>query len=56
MANAKVDNADTDQDSDSRKYEEKHVHEVYEEIATHFSETRYKVRTSDCPFADAASR
>ncbi|KAI1624301.1 alkylated DNA repair protein alkB 8 [Exophiala viscosa] len=42
MANAKVDNADTDQDSDSRKYEEKHVHEVYEEIATHFSETRYK--------------
>ena len=41
MANAKVDNADTDQDS--RKYEEEHVHEVYEEIATHFSETRCKV-------------
>ena len=24
-------------------YEETHVHQVYEEIATHFSETRYKV-------------
>ncbi|KAK4947379.1 tRNA methyltransferase, has a role in tRNA modification [Elasticomyces elasticus] len=40
MANAKIDNADTD--VEPRKYEEKHVHAVYEEIATHFSETRYK--------------
>lgn len=24
-------------------YEETHVHKVYEEIASHFSETRYKV-------------
>jgi tRNA (uracil-5-)-methyltransferase TRM9 len=25
-------------------YEEQNVHQVYEEIATHFSDTRYKVR------------
>jgi hypothetical protein len=25
-------------------YETKHVHEVYDEIAAHFSETRHKVR------------
>jgi tRNA (uracil-5-)-methyltransferase TRM9 len=24
-------------------YEEKHVHEVYQQIAQHFSSTRYKV-------------
>jgi len=24
-------------------YEEEHVHEVYEQIASHFSSTRYKV-------------
>ena len=24
-------------------YEEQHVHEVYEQIASHFSSTRYKV-------------
>lgn len=24
-------------------YESKHVHEVYQQIASHFSETRYKV-------------
>src|SRR5258708_7380243 len=27
---------------DSEKYEEQHVHEVYEQIASHFSSTRYK--------------
>ena len=26
------------------QYEEEHVHAVYEQIATHFSQTRYKVR------------
>ena len=26
------------------EYESKHVHEVYEDIACHFSSTRYKVR------------
>lgn len=30
-------------DSNELDYETKHVHEVYEEIATHFSATRYKV-------------
>jgi hypothetical protein len=25
------------------EYEEQHVHEVYEQIASHFSNTRYKV-------------
>lgn len=28
---------------DAMDFEAKHVHEVYEEIAEHFSETRYKV-------------
>lgn len=28
---------------DERDYENKHVHEVYEDIANHFSSTRYKV-------------
>jgi hypothetical protein len=26
------------------EYEKRHVHEVYEDIAGHFSSTRYKVR------------
>lgn len=29
-----------------QSYEEAHVHKVYEDIASHFSETRYKVRVS----------
>lgn len=29
---------------ESTAYEEEHVHEVYEQIASHFSSTRYKVR------------
>lgn len=33
-----MDNAHTE------AYEEEHVHKVYEEIADHFSSTRYKVR------------
>jgi tRNA (uracil-5-)-methyltransferase TRM9 len=33
--------ADTDEQGTS--YEEEHVHEVYEQIASHFSSTRYKV-------------
>lgn len=28
---------------DSEKYEELHVHRVYDQIASHFSSTRYKV-------------
>jgi hypothetical protein len=31
------------QSTDQLEYESKHVHQVYEEIATHFSATRYKV-------------
>lgn len=31
-------------------YEEEHVHSVYEEIAGHFSSTRYKVRTEALAF------
>lgn len=34
------------QASDSQNYEAIHVHEVYEQIASHFSSTRYKVGTS----------
>lgn len=32
------------------EYERKHVHEVYEQIASHFSSTRYKVSgcSPDC--------
>lgn len=26
-------------------YEDSHVHDVYDQIASHFSSTRYKVRT-----------
>ncbi|KAL8853370.1 MAG: hypothetical protein Q9221_001846 [Calogaya cf. arnoldii] len=32
----------TSPDQSPEKYEEKHVHEVYEQIASHFSSTRYK--------------
>lgn len=30
-------------DAAGTTYEEEHVHEVYEQIASHFSSTRYKV-------------
>lgn len=30
-------------DDDPQSYETKHVHAVYDEIASHFSSTRYKV-------------
>ena len=29
-------------------YEEEHVHAVYEQIASHFSSTRYKVLLTSC--------
>ncbi|KAL8769819.1 MAG: hypothetical protein Q9209_004257 [Squamulea sp. 1 TL-2023] len=32
----------TSPDEDPKDYEDKHVHEVYEQIASHFSSTRYK--------------
>lgn len=32
-----------DGDDSELQYESKHVHEVYDRIATHFSSTRYKV-------------
>lgn len=32
-----------DSTSKGAEYESEHVHEVYEQIATHFSATRYKV-------------
>ncbi len=31
-------------DQNPHEYEKEHVHEVYEQIASHFSSTRYKVR------------
>jgi hypothetical protein len=37
-------------DEDPHNYEEKHVHAVYDEIASHFSSTRYKV-SSDNAFS-----
>lgn len=33
-------------ESESEKYEHENVHRVYDQIAAHFSETRYKVCTS----------
>ena len=30
------------QSTDARRYEQEHVHDVYEQIASHFSSTRYK--------------
>lgn len=33
----------TSPDRGSQEYEEQHVHNVYEQIASHFSSTRYKV-------------
>ncbi|KAF8864303.1 S-adenosyl-L-methionine-dependent methyltransferase [Acephala macrosclerotiorum] len=32
----------SEQEIEPQKYEEQHVHEVYEQIASHFSSTRYK--------------
>lgn len=32
-----------DTDEQGKSYEEEHVHDVYEQIASHFSSTRYKV-------------
>lgn len=29
--------------TESEEYEDQHVHQVYEQIASHFSATRYKV-------------
>lgn len=31
-------------DGDPQAYEDQHVHAVYDQIASHFSATRYKVR------------
>jgi hypothetical protein len=36
-------------DDDPQTYETKHVHEVYDEIAPHFSSTRYKVSIISLP-------
>lgn len=33
----------SEEDRDEEAYEARHVHEVYEAIAEHFSGTRYKV-------------
>ena len=33
--------------TDILEYETKHVHDVYQDIASHFSATRYKVRTKE---------
>lgn len=41
-----------DSDAAGTSYEEEHVHEVYEQIASHFSSTRYKVSIT-CPFLAA---
>lgn len=40
-------NLDLDQKAQQEAYEEQNVHEVYQQIAQHFSSTRYKVRPYD---------
>jgi hypothetical protein len=37
-------------------YEEEHVHTVYEQIASHFSSTRYKVRRTHISAATSNHR
>ena len=36
-------------EQESRAYEEEHVHSVYQQIAAHFSSTRYKVSNRNIP-------
>lgn len=38
-----IDTVMAESDAAGTSYEEEHVHEVYEQIASHFSSTRYKV-------------
>jgi hypothetical protein len=42
-------------DGDPEAYEQKHVHAVYEHIASHFSATRYKVVNHHSTFATTLS-
>jgi len=44
MASSEVSNSSTKPHENSEAYEEEHVHQVYQQIAQHFSATRYKVR------------
>ena len=41
--------AEPDKETDPEAYETRHVHDVYNEIAAHFSSTRYKVRHTCSP-------
>lgn len=41
--------------NEADSYEEKNVHEVYQQIAQHFSSTRYKVSLSHLELIDIAS-
>jgi tRNA (uracil-5-)-methyltransferase TRM9 len=38
-----TDQTNTEEGKDDKAYEQKHVHDVYQQIASHFSSTRYKV-------------
>jgi len=40
-------------DSNPTEYEEQHVHAVYDQIASHFSSTRYKARKSSLEETDS---
>ncbi|RWQ95081.1 hypothetical protein C8Q69DRAFT_402995 [Paecilomyces variotii] len=42
MASSEVSNSSTKPHENSEAYEEEHVHQVYQQIAQHFSATRYK--------------
>ena len=37
-----------EEESESERYERDHVHRVYDQIAAHFSATRFKVRICTC--------
>jgi tRNA (uracil-5-)-methyltransferase TRM9 len=43
-------------DEQGTSYEAEHVHSVYEQIASHFSSTRYKVYNHLSPFLASQTR
>ena len=49
--------AHANNNEDPEVYEQRHVHDIYQEIASHFSSTRYKVCTSlHCPHREETER
>jgi tRNA (uracil-5-)-methyltransferase TRM9 len=45
----------TEVTTDAQTHEDEHVHTVYDQIASHFSSTRYKVRALSYEYVDRRS-